>query len=175
MVALPMNYSNPYVSYVDRDTDRNEMYRALREGDQAGFSRLAFRYNVRYAAFEEKEMAGVAPSLMALHARRIGTFGRIDLEGARRDGPSSCRNIAGGLPRRDGHPMMRSAPDDAALPGGPVAAVAVEQDPFAGSDLAGQLPADRAPAGALDGGQGGGDDANRAFNGCLSLTLAAAS
>jgi hypothetical protein len=75
VVSLPMNHSNPYVSFVQRDTDRQLMYGALRDGEVSLFLKLARKYRVEYVAFERETSSTSVSHLL----REIGSFGRIRL------------------------------------------------------------------------------------------------
>jgi hypothetical protein len=75
VVSLPMNHSNPYVSFVQRDADRQRMYDALRQGDTLGFRALAERYHVSYVAFNQDSPAP-SPSR---YLQPVGSFGQVQL------------------------------------------------------------------------------------------------
>ena len=79
VVAMPMNYSNPYVSFTQRDADSDRMYQALRSGDAGVFSDLTARYRVAYVALEGEAPPASVRSLL----RPAGRFGRVDLEEVR--------------------------------------------------------------------------------------------
>lgn len=76
VVAMPMNYSNPYVSFTQREADNDRMYQALRSGDAGVFSDLTARYRVAYVALEGEAPAASVRSLL----RPVGRFGRVDCE-----------------------------------------------------------------------------------------------
>ena len=76
VVAMPMNYSNPYVSFTQREADNDRMYQALRSGDAGLFADLTARYRVAYVALEGEAPAASVRSLL----RPVGRFGRVDLE-----------------------------------------------------------------------------------------------
>jgi hypothetical protein len=75
VVRMPMNHSNPYVSFAQREADNDRMYRALREGDGLLFRNLAAQYRVSYVALEDEAPA----TSIAWMLRPIGRFGRVDL------------------------------------------------------------------------------------------------
>ncbi|HTB61093.1 MAG TPA: hypothetical protein VLC06_24660 [Polyangia bacterium] len=76
VVRMPMNYSNPYVSFTQREADNDRMYQALQSGDTGVFSDLTARYRVAYVALEGEAPAASVRSLL----RPVGRFGRVDLE-----------------------------------------------------------------------------------------------
>ena len=76
VVRMPMNHSNPYVSFMQRDADNDRMYQALRSGDAAVFTDLTARYRVTYVALEDEAPAASIRSLL----RPVGRFGGVDLE-----------------------------------------------------------------------------------------------
>jgi hypothetical protein len=75
VVRMPMNHSNPYVSFTQREADSDRMYEALKTGDAPTFTALAARYKVAYVALEDGPPAAAIGSLL----RPIGRFGRVDL------------------------------------------------------------------------------------------------
>jgi len=76
VVRMPMNYSNPYVSFAQREADNDRMYEALRGGDAQVFADLTARYRVAYVALEGETPAASVRSFL----RPVGRFGRVDLE-----------------------------------------------------------------------------------------------
>jgi hypothetical protein len=76
VVRMPMNHSNPYVSFAQRDLDNDRMYLALRSGDAGVFTDLTARYRVTYVALQDEVPAASMQSLL----RSVGRFGGVDLE-----------------------------------------------------------------------------------------------
>jgi hypothetical protein len=75
VVRMPMNHSNPYVSFAQREADNDRMFQALHDGDDLIFRTLAARYRVAYVALEDESPASSFAGLL----RPIGRFGRVNL------------------------------------------------------------------------------------------------
>jgi hypothetical protein len=96
VVALHSVHSNPYVSYEQRTSDRDEMFEDLRAGDLGAFSALASKYRVTYLAVDEAEKepcCRLAPDEAGRFREvfRSGTIRLYELAPAR---PSAKANIS---------------------------------------------------------------------------------